>query len=59
MTPTQLVHERITRAQLARLRRAVGVTGYELPDNRDPSSAWVVVACAVGIAACLALGVVL
>lgn len=36
VSPIALIHEKMQRRHLARLRRTVGVTGLELPDMPSP-----------------------
>lgn len=53
VSPMVIIHERMQRRHLARLRRTVGVTGLELPESgRDYPTA---VMCIAGIVAVVLL----
>ncbi len=58
MSPVEIVYARIERQRLARLRKAVGLTGYELTDDGRPGAApgLVIVAVLVCAAAIAAVG---
>lgn len=48
MSPTEFVVERMQREHLKRLRRSIGVTGYELPEEPTRRIGALAVACALG-----------
>jgi hypothetical protein len=57
MSPVEYINARQERQRLARLRRVIGVTGLELPDDGRPGAAPAIVLLGVlGIGAGLVLG---